>query len=130
MQTPRSIHKVPLTRLGPVLVVAALGALIGGTALADDAMRCGNNLVQAGDPSAKVRGLCGEPVDRQTHTILQPLYGFRGRPVYFDRGVVAVPVELWTYNFGPHRLMQRVRFVDAVVVEIETLGYGYQQGED
>ena len=131
MHTPYPLHKVPLRRLGPILAVAAFGAMLARTAAADDAMRCGNYLVQTGDPSVKVRALCGEPIDRQTQSILRhPSYDFGGRPVYFDRGFVTVPVEIWTYNFGPHRLMRRVRFVDAVVVEIETLGYGYRERED
>ena len=40
--------------------------------------------------------------------------------------MVEVPVEVWTYNFGPYKLMRRVRFVDGLVEEIETLGYGYR----
>jgi len=40
-------------------------------------------------------------------------------------GYVEVPIEIWTYNFGPYKLMRQVRFVDGVVDEIETLGYGY-----
>ena len=42
------------------------------------------------------------------------------------RTMVEVPVEVWTYNFGPYKLMRRVRFVDGLVEEIETLGYGYR----
>jgi uncharacterized protein YvpB len=38
-----------------------------------------------------------------------------------------VPVEIWTYNFGPYKLMRRVRFVDGFVEDIETLGYGHHQ---
>ena len=34
-------------------------------------------------------------------------------------------METWTYNFGPNKLMRRVRFVDGIVEEVETLGYGY-----
>jgi hypothetical protein len=34
-------------------------------------------------------------------------------------------VEVWIYNFGPNKLMQRIRFEDGVVVRIESLGYGY-----
>jgi len=36
-----------------------------------------------------------------------------------------IPVEMWTYNFGPDRLMQRIRFENGVVVRIESLGYGF-----
>ncbi len=36
-----------------------------------------------------------------------------------------MPVEIWTYNFGPYKLMREIRFVDGRVEDIETLGYGY-----
>ena len=41
-------------------------------------------------------------------------------------GQIEVAVEIWTYNFGPDRLMQRLKIEDGVVVEIRTLGYGYR----
>ena len=34
-------------------------------------------------------------------------------------------MEIWTYNFGPNKLMRRLRFVDGELQDIETLGYGY-----
>jgi len=43
--------------------------------------------------------------------------------------MVEVPVEYWTYNFGPNKLMRRIRFVDGLVEEIETLDYGYNEDE-
>ncbi len=36
-----------------------------------------------------------------------------------------IPVEIWTYNFGPQRLMQRIRFENGVIVKMESLGYGF-----
>jgi hypothetical protein len=36
-----------------------------------------------------------------------------------------IPVEVWTYNFGPDRFMQRIRFENGVIVRIESLGYGF-----
>jgi hypothetical protein len=39
---------------------------------------------------------------------------------------VEIPVEIWTFNFGPSKLMREVRFVDGRVEEISTLGYGYR----
>jgi hypothetical protein len=38
---------------------------------------------------------------------------------------VPVLVEIWTYNFGPHRLMYRLHMVEGVLRDIRTLGYGY-----
>ncbi len=41
---------------------------------------------------------------------------------------VAAEVEVWTYNFGPDRLMQRIRFdVNGTVASIESLGYGFPE---
>jgi hypothetical protein len=91
-----------------------------------DGMRCGGRLIRDGDPRAKVRAFCGEPADVQTRTILRrPSYFLRGRLVHFGDGLVEIPVETWTYNLGPNKLMRQVRFVDGIVDEVETLGYGY-----
>jgi uncharacterized protein YvpB len=39
--------------------------------------------------------------------------------------LVEVPVEIWIYNLGPSKLMQRLRFEDGELIEIESLGYGF-----
>jgi Protein of unknown function (DUF2845) len=92
-----------------------------------DAMRCNGRLIGDGDTRAEVRAMCGIPADVQTRTILRrPSVNFHGRLVHFGDGLVEIPVETWTYNFGPYKLMRRVRFVDGIVEEIETLGYGYR----
>lgn len=91
-----------------------------------DAMRCGTKLLREGDTRDAVRSLCGEPSDVQARSILRrPYYDYKGRIVYFGDGLVEIPVEIWTYNFGPFKLMRRVRFVDGFIEDIETLGYGY-----
>jgi hypothetical protein len=97
-----------------------------------DSMRCGTQLVGDGDTQSEVRQLCGEPTDVQTRSIVrQPHHWIGGRLIYFNEALVEVPVEVWTYNFGPYKLMRRVRFIDGLIDEIETLGYGYheKQGE-
>ncbi len=39
---------------------------------------------------------------------------------------VTADIEVWTYNFGPDRLMQRIQFdADGRVASIESLGYGF-----
>ena len=110
------------------LLSASLSTLLLAIALpaSADNMRCGNRLLGNGDPRAKVRQLCGEPADIQTQSILRrPTFNFGGRILAYGDGYVEVPVEIWTYNFGPYKLMRQVRFVDGIVEEIETLGYGY-----
>jgi hypothetical protein len=107
----------------------AFAAFVVPTAHAD-AMRCGTRLVRDGDTQSAVRSLCGEPTDVQQRTILRrPYYNFHGDFIYYGDGLVEVPVEVWTYNFGPYKLMRRIRFVDGLVNEIETLGYGYHAEE-
>jgi hypothetical protein len=111
------------------LAMAALGLLLGAVAAhAEDDMRCGNRLISSGDTIDKVLTLCGEPRSREHRTILRrPSYDYGGRIIYFGDGFVEVPVEIWTFNFGPNRLMRRIRFVDGEVDNIDTLDYGYNE---
>jgi hypothetical protein len=107
-------------------VLLAFIALLGVFPAFADAMRCGSRLVRDGDTQTAVRDLCGEPSDVQSRSLMRrPSYFMNGRYYYFGDALVEVPVEVWTYNFGPYKLMRRVRFVDGLVEEIETLGYGY-----
>ena len=39
---------------------------------------------------------------------------------------VPISAETWLYNFGPHRFMREVWFVDGRVRKIRTLGYGFK----
>ena len=89
------------------------------------ALRCGNDLVSSGDTSGEVRRLCGEPVSIDEHeelvsySLTDPATG-----VVLERTRVVTLVE-WTYNFGPTRLMRRLRFENGKLVDSDTLGYGY-----
>ena len=113
-----------------MIALLAVVALASPAATADS-MRCGSKLIRDGDPRDAVVAKCGQPSDVQTRTVLRrPYYDFDGRIVYYGDGLVEVPVEIWTYNFGPYKLMRRVRIVDGLVDEIETLGYGYHEDGD
>jgi len=110
------------------LVSATLAALLLAVAMpaSADNMRCGSKLMTTGDTRSKVRAFCGEPSDVQTRYIQRrPTFNYGGRYYSYGDGYVEIPVEIWTYNFGPYKLMRQVRFVDGVIEEIETLGYGY-----
>lgn len=107
-------------RIGLVLCLLAAGPAGAET------LRCGDDLITEGDPMARVLRLCGEPVDVQrTVALREPTYWIGGRLVRAAGGWREVPIETWTYNFGPSRFMRRLRFEDGAVVSIETLGYGY-----
>jgi hypothetical protein len=112
------------------LVSSAVAALLLAFAIpaSADGLRCGSRLVTNGDPRSKVRHFCGEPTDVQTRYILRrPTFTAGGRFFTYGDGYVEIPVEIWTYNFGPYKLMRQIRFVDGVVDEIESLGYGYHE---
>jgi len=104
---------------GKLLLAAAL--TLAGPAGADS-MRCGSKLMTTGDPSPKVEALCGPPVGIERREIVRSYSYHRGIPV---RGSFEVAVEFWTYNFGPNKLMYRLRFEDGLLVDVETLGHGF-----
>ena len=92
------------------------------------AFRCGNHLVVEGDTRAAVRAKCGDPTDISRRSVLRPPIIWRyGRPIRVGHDDIEVEVESWVYNLGTNRFMRRLRFEDGVVVEIETLGYGYHE---
>ena len=89
-----------------------------------DAMRCGSKLISDGDPIEKVLEYCGQPTETQrTWIVRQPRFEYGGQEIPFE-GSEDVPVDLWTYDFGPNKLMRRIRFVAGKVESIETLEHG------
>jgi hypothetical protein len=96
---------------------------------AADSMRCGSRLIIEEDSIEKVLYYCGEPASKsQTWILRQPRY-YIGSNEYAFPGEEQVPVDLWTYDFGPNKLLMRLRFVAGKLERIETLGYGKQAAE-
>lgn len=135
MPAPRTrpgLATLPLIAAGlSLLVFAATPAL---------AFRCGNKIVSDGDHYSKVLKYCGEPIGVQERVIYRegftrPRFRVDGpnglqydrEVLQYDRSYVEVLVEEWTYNFGPRRLMQLVRFENGFVTEVDQLGYGYRE---
>jgi hypothetical protein len=114
-------------RVAAGLALLALAAASG--AARADGFRCGTRLVVEGSTRGEVLARCGDPSDVERRAILRrPAFWRHGRQYFLSDGLVEVPVEFWTYNLGPNKLMRRLRLEDGVVVEIETLGYGYRPG--
>lgn len=93
-----------------VVTLALLPALALGQSL-----RCGSKLITEGMSQAKVAALCGQPAQ-----VVHPPGNDAIVPGAYD-----AQEEIWTYNFGPNRLMQRIRFRNGVVAKIDAVGYGY-----
>ena len=93
------------------------------------AFRCGTHLITEGDTRSKVIAYCGEPTEVESRSAIlrRPLVWIGGRPYNVGEGYVEVPVDVWVYNLGPSKLMQRLRFEDGKLTDIETLGYGYYE---
>jgi hypothetical protein len=104
-------------------LMAAVVACVPTLATAQS-LRCDGKIISEGATRAKVAALCGNPVQVDQKSLYVPLAssGHRGNPI---PATVEVQVEVWIYNFGPDRLMQRIRFEDGLVVRIESIGYGY-----
>jgi hypothetical protein len=82
---------------------------------------CAGKIINEGVTKAVVAAACGPPneVVRRSGA-LDPAIG-EVAPPSTDDGDIAV----WTYNFGPNKLMQRIWFEDGLVKRVESLGYGH-----
>ncbi len=106
--------------------LALAAALLWSGGAAADSFRCGTRLVTDGDSTDKVEALCGVPTSIQRSEVMQrPIRWYRGRPYYTSYEPVPIPVEYWTYNLGPSKLMRRLKFEDGLLVDVETLSHGY-----
>jgi hypothetical protein len=82
---------------------------------------CAGKIINEGVTRAEVTARCGMPaqVDHRTSNLV-PAIGSTG-----DYSGEDVQVDVWTYNFGPNKLMQRIWFEDGIVKRVESLGYGF-----
>jgi hypothetical protein len=123
-QSPHRPARTAVAATTALWLAAAL--LVASAPSRADGMRCGSRLIVTGATRGEVLARCGEPTDVERRSILRrAVYWRHGRPYYLSRDLVGVTVETWTYNLGPNKLMRRLRLDDGIVVEIDTLGYGY-----
>ena len=86
-------------------------------------LRCSNKVVSEGSTRLEVASLCGDPAEVEHKTIYNNVSSAQANVAVGT--TTEVQVELWVYNFGPSRLMQRIWLQDGVVIRIESLGYGF-----
>lgn len=104
-----------LVLLGCLLLVAAPA----------QALRCGNSVISEGDSTLRLKRFCGEPaqVEQREDRVAVERYDGVRQTYYTD--YIAQPYEVWTYNFGPRRFINRIEVRDGVIKSIKTGGYGY-----
>jgi hypothetical protein len=105
-------------------LVGSLAGLLIASGASADSVRCGSKVITEGDPIEKVSEYCGEPTETQrTWMTRQPRFEYGGQEIPFE-GSEDVPVDLWTYDFGPNKLVRRIRFIAGKVDSIETREHG------
>ena len=99
-----------------------------------NALRCGSKLVLEGMVESEVIRLCGSPVStrhvgyvlRTQHRIRRGLSTFSRERQHYGYGYYEeLEVTEMLFNFGPRKLMRRIRFEGGRIANIETAGYGY-----
>lgn len=119
-----------MAKLSISLVLAATALLASDPA---HALRCGSRLVKDGMYESEVKAICGEPISERrlgyvlrshidrTHGLSKTrYYGYGG----FYREVLVTEL---IFNFGPRKLMRKMRFEGGILTSIETIGYGYRK---
>jgi hypothetical protein len=82
-------------------------------------LRCSNKLISEGSTTQELATLCGEPAQVEHKTIYNDVS--TGTSNVAASSTMEIHVEMWIYNFGPNRLMQRIWIQDGVVTRIESL---------
>jgi hypothetical protein len=88
---------------------------------AAQSVTCGGKIINEGVTKAQVAASCGPPTlvgDRSS--VHDPAIGAVAPPSSDDG-----EIEVWTYDFGRTKLMQRIWFLDGRVKLVESLGYGH-----
>lgn len=88
-------------------------------------LRCGSGIVSQGDPVFALRQRCGEPAQVEHFENKTPIERYDPLNDRFILQYQSDPYEIWTYNFGPRRLINRVTIRNGLVERIDTGGYGY-----
>jgi hypothetical protein len=116
-----------------------MACLLGGALLpggAAHALRCEGKLVLEGMLEIEVVEHCGEPTAVRERGFVVRAWtpvelmrrpdaeGVRFGPGNFYQHLL---VTEFIYNFGPSRLMRKLRFEGGMLTDIETLGYGYHE---
>jgi hypothetical protein len=106
--------------------VAATALLIGACGAGPArALHCGDSVVSEGDTSFQLTQRCGQPTSTEKaegRPFATPVYDTAKNRYVIQ--YIPQPYEIWTYNFGPNRLVARISIKDGIITKIEDAGYG------
>lgn len=113
-------------RLSVSLALACAALLASDQAYA---LRCGSRLVQEGMHESEVKAICGQPVSERSLGYVLRAHVDRPHGMsttrYYGNFYREVLVTELVFNFGPRKLMRKMRFEGGHLTSIETIGYGY-----
>jgi Protein of unknown function (DUF2845) len=108
--------------------LAVLGLLLAPSLLFAEAIRCGSQIIEKGSTSADLLEYCGKPTQVTKNGTVTGLTGnTHTAGGLTSQATGEFEVETWTYDFGPNKLMDRIRIENGIVVQIDSLGYGHDQ---
>ena len=84
--------------------------------------RCGGKLVSVGETAFDVLMKCQKPdwIDEAEFETIRKVGSNEWQKVHVKR-------EIWLYNFGPNAFMRELVVENDRVIDIKSLGYGYQE---
>jgi hypothetical protein len=92
------------------------------------ALRCGSLLVKEGMHQSEVKAICGQPISERSLGYVVRNHGFpTGRHFEYAGYHRELLVTELLFNFGPRKLMRKMRFEGGLLTSIETIGYGYRE---
>jgi len=89
------------------------------------ALQCDGKVVSMGYHTWKVREICGDPANIQDVPQLIPQRYYDPYRRLYVETFIHVNKSVWTYNFGPNRLVYILTFENDRLVDIATDGYGH-----
>jgi hypothetical protein len=110
-----------------------------------DSLRCESRIVSLGDSKQEVEDICGAPAYVDVTQEEKTIKVYRSKPTrqgtesenhrhrdheFVNERTIVVNVEEWTYNFGPNRFIQTLKFKNNQLVSIKDDTYGFKKTKD
>ena len=110
-------------RLAVLHLLALLAGLATAGPVAAADFSCGDRIVTTGMTSGQVIAVCGKPSEVRINPPIRRRHGY-GRDSFDE--IIEPGGEVWIYNFGSTKLLQKLIFVGGILADTTTLlSYGY-----